>query len=265
MYLTAPTMRNQLWYCSAMLDVERLRSEKYSGEKSDAFFADVARLEAGEPLAYLIGNIPFLNTIIYLDSRPLIPRTETEFWVEQAIVAIKSAALTAPRILDLCAGSGCIGVGIAKEIPTVHVTFAELEPAHLLTITKNIKKNIIIDDSKKYQVVQSDLFTNVAGTYDFILSNPPYVDPALDRVEPSVRAHEPAAALYGGKAGFEIIERILSGARAKLAPPSGQLWLEHEPEQVAQLQRSAESHGLIVTTHTDQYNVPRYSIITVAQ
>ncbi len=246
-----------------MLDAERLLDEKYNGEKTAGFFADVARLEAGEPLAYVIGHIPFLSTTIHLDSHPLIPRPETEFWVEKAIEAIKSATPKAPRILDLCAGSGCIGVAVAKAIPEAHITFAELEPTHLPTIQKNLDINGI--EPERSHILQSDLFMNVSGTFDFILSNPPYIDATLDRTEPSVRNFEPAVALYGGEAGFEIIEQILSGARASLAPDSGQLWLEHEPEQALQLEQSTKTHGLSVTTHTDQYNVPRYSIITMAQ
>ena len=69
-----------------------LLEEKYSGEKSVAFFADCKRMALGEPLGYLIGHAPFLKTTIYLDSRPLIPRPETEFWTEKAIAEIKEYA-----------------------------------------------------------------------------------------------------------------------------------------------------------------------------
>ncbi len=87
-----------------------LLREKYQGVKTDAFFEDCARLKNGEPLAYIIGSIPFLNTTIFLDAHPLIPRPETEFWVEKAIAHMNVRAPL--RILDLCAGSGCIGVAV---------------------------------------------------------------------------------------------------------------------------------------------------------
>ena len=97
-----------------------LLKEKYHGEKTDGFFADCKRLALGEPLAYLIGWTPFLNTKIWLDSHPLIPRPETEFWVERAITSMRENAqdtlgfLAEPaKVLDLCAGSGCIGVAMA--------------------------------------------------------------------------------------------------------------------------------------------------------
>src|SRR5512138_3415194 len=93
---------------------EWLLKEKWNGEKSEGFFADCQRLRDGEPLAYVIGHTPFLNTIIYLDSKPLIPRVETEFWVEKAIMEIqdfsRGQTLGTVQVLDVCAGSGCIGV-----------------------------------------------------------------------------------------------------------------------------------------------------------
>ena len=85
-----------------------LLKEKYKGVKSRAFLADCQELKAGVPLAYVIGSIPFLDTKIYLDSKPLIPRPETEYWTEQAIKSIKTVA--SANVLDLCSGSVCIGV-----------------------------------------------------------------------------------------------------------------------------------------------------------
>ena len=236
-----------------------LLKEKYGGEKSEGFFADLERLKAGEPLAYVIGSIPFLGTTIYLDSHPLIPRPETEYWVEKAIADIKGAGAKHPRILDLCAGSGCIGVAVAKALPESHITFGELSKAHLPTIALNLQENDI--DCTRYQVFQSDLFENISGTFDYILSNPPYIDPALDRTEPSVSNFEPSEALYGGKAGLELIEKILTAASAHLNP-NGVLYIEHEPEQVEEIATLAKAHGLVATTHHDQYEVSRYTTFT---
>ncbi len=144
-----------------------LLAEGFGGEKSAAFFTALARLRAGEPLAYLIGQVPFLDCTISLDARPLIPRTETEYWVEKAIKEMrlqspsnilspdthrrfpasgvlcsadfpsgtdqaKSAcarpissmcegAEVAQRVLDLCAGSGAIGVAVAKHIEEAQI------------------------------------------------------------------------------------------------------------------------------------------------
>lgn len=241
-----------------MDDEARLLREKYSGTETPEFEADKKRLAAGEPLAYVIGNVPFLNVTIHLDSRPLIPRAETEHWTGKVIKEIAAHGPAAPHILDLCAGSGAIGVAVAKAIPEAHVTFAELDKSHLPTIAKNLDLNGI--PCTRYKVFQSDLFTNISGMFDYILCNPPYIDPALDRTEPSVRNFEPHTALYGGKGGFELIARIITDASEHLAE-RGQLWIEHEPEHVDLIQEVANGRGFSVETHPDQYNVERYSVI----
>lgn len=241
-----------------------LLHEKYAGKESEAFFADLTKLKAGEPLAYLIGHIPFLDCEISLDSKPLIPRPETEYWVKEAINEIKTVSTfsTSPiKVLDLCAGSGAIGVAVAKAIPLALVTFAEIDSTHLPTITKNLKNNTIIYDSEKYPLIVSDLFNNLTHTdkFDFILSNPPYIDPVIDRTETSVKKHEPHLALYGGKAGTELIEKIIIEA-PKYLSLNGQLWLEHEPEQITEINEWAKEN-FKVTNHDDQYGVKRYSTL----
>lgn len=237
-----------------------LLKEKYEGRESDAFRADLERLRAGEPLAYLIGHVPFLNCEIYLDSKPLIPRVETEYWVEKAITAIRSGNKDV-RVLDLCAGSGCVGVAVAKAVPHARVTFAEIDPLHLPTIEKNLSRNLphYSRESKQYSVIQSDLFEKVEGQFDFILTNPPYIDPVLDRTEASVKNHEPHLALYGGHNGLEIILTIINDSKKFLAP-GGQLWIEHEPEQVEAIRESAEAEGFCTSPYNDQYGVNRFSI-----
>lgn len=239
-------------------DEEWLLSEKYHGVKSDAFYADCKRLALGEPLGYLIGFVPFLDCQIWLDSRPLIPRPETEFWVERALTEIEKIAV--PAVLDLCAGSGCIGVAVAKAIPTSNVDFAEIDTAHISTILKNLTVNEI--EPMRYTIHHANLFSTINRTYDFILSNPPYIDPALNRAEASVKEHEPYIALYGGDAGLEVIKDIIVQA-PKYLNTSGQLWLEHEPEQSLAIQTLGIEHGFSITTHKDQYNIERYSILVL--
>src|SRR4051812_2604900 len=107
------------------------------------------------PEAYQIGNIPFLGLTIHLDSRPLIPRVETEYWTEQLIGTMSKWSGPTPtgdprtfvrspdelRFLDLCAGSGAIGCTALKHFPTAEVSFGEIDPAHEATILKNIREN----------------------------------------------------------------------------------------------------------------------------
>jgi len=237
-----------------------LLEEKYDGTESEAFRADLERLKTGTPLAYLIGSVPFLNCTIHLDSHPLIPRSETEFWTERAIETIKKyPAQGMVRVLDLCAGSGAVGVAVAHAIPLAQVTFGEIETEHLATIAKNLEAHNI--PCTRYQVFASDLFENIGGTFDFILTNPPYIDPILDRTETSVKAHEPHSALYGGTDGMELIKRIIIQAPEYLTQ-NGQLWIEHEPEQVSAITALAKENDFSCVTHNDQYNTARYSVLT---
>jgi len=255
------------------MDEQWLLQEKYNGEKTFGFFADCAQLETGTPLAYLIGHIPFLTTTIYLDGHPLIPRPETEYWTELAIAEIKKSipraalgkSLGRPwgdvRVLDLCAGSGAIGVAVATALPEALVTFAELDASLLPTISKNLSINRKVAlPTQQYTLIESDLFTNVTGQFDFILTNPPYIDQAANTVDQNVAEHEPHLALFGGERGLEVIHRIILNA-AEYLTPTGQLWIEHEPFQSTQIQQLAAAAGFTTTTHVDQYGTERYSVL----
>lgn len=238
-----------------------LLQEKYSGQKTEGFLTDCTRLANDEPLGYVIGHVPFLGHTIHLDSHPLIPRPETEFWVEKAIATIDHASHDQNdhqnvSVLDLCAGSGCIGVALASALPSARITFAELEAEHLSTIKKNADFNEI--PNNRYTIVQSDLFENIKGSFDYILTNPPYIDPVLDRTQTSVTNFEPHRALYGGHLGLALIKKIITKAPHHLSP-HGQLWIEHEPEQAAAIAVMGTHSGFSPSAHLDQFGRVRYS------
>lgn len=206
-----------------------------------------------EPEAYRIGWVPFIHTEIYLDSKPLIPRTETEYWVDKAIKEIKESGINEPRVLDMCSGSGAIGVAVLKEVSDAFVDFVELDEKHHATIRKNVEMNNL--DATRTQIFGGDLFENITDQYDFILSNPPYLDPKLqDRIQPTVALYEPELALYGGIGGLELIDRILEKV-GKYLTPRGVLYLEHEPEHVEHLAK----HPLYQETYKDQFGRQRVS------
>ncbi len=240
-------------------DEEYLLRDKYDGKKTEKFFKDCTRLASGEPLAYVIGWVPFLDTKIFLDSHPLIPRPETEFWVKKAISASLAQEKIPAKILDLCAGSGCIGVSVLAHIKEAHVDFVEIDEHHHETISKNVCENGI--DPSRTRIFGGDLFENIADTYDLILTNPPYIDATLGRVADEVLRHEPSRALFGGKDGTEIIERIIANAEKHLAE-GGVLYIEHEPEQSTFLNAIAPQYGLMAETCTDQYDILRYTRFT---
>ena len=243
-----------------------LLKEKYSNKPTEEYFADCKQIDNGTPLAYVIGHQPFLDCTIYLDSKPLIPRSETEHWIDNLVTQINKGNISYPQtILDLCAGSGCCGVALAKALPEAKIDFAEINASHLSTIRKNIEHNVSVQFEKqnKYQCIQSDLFSNLDQKYDLVVCNPPYIDKAMNTIDKNVHEHEPHEALYGGKNGLFFIEKILKNTLVHLTS-QGQFWLEHEPEQAVAIQSICSKHNLSCTTHIDQYNTPRFSICNMS-
>ncbi len=242
-----------------------LLKEKYASIETTAYFADLERLMHGEPIAYLIGHTPFLDTTIFLDSRPLIPRPETEYWVAQAITEMHACGAEIREkplsVLDLCAGSGCIGAAVLKAVPYARVDFAEIDTCHHETIGKNLRVNTI--DPARAHIYGGDLFAELEKEkpqYDFILANPPYIDPTkVNRVETDVIEYEPHEALFGGIGGMEYICRIIRETHQYLAP-GGLLYIEHEPEQTLGILTLAKSLPYAsCNTYPDQYQRDRYT------
>lgn len=237
-----------------------LLQEKYNGEETEGYRRDVERLLAGEPLAYIIGHVPFMHTKIYLDSKPLIPRPETEFWVGLVLEEVQDAfgKLDTVRVLDMCAGSGCIGVAALDVFSKAEVDFVEIDEKHHDTIRKNIRENGF--DNRETRVFGGNLFDLLSSRdmYHLILSNPPYIDVSLGRIEEGVRKHEPWIALDGGRGGLEMLIKIVIEAKKHLLQ-NGILVCEHEPEQMDEMRRMAEECGFVHEEMQDQYGVARIS------
>ncbi len=241
------------WYATQVevskKDIDQLIQDKYDGstENRHLLRLDMARLAVGEPLAYVIGWIPFLGLKIYLDSKPLIPRAETEWWTEELI---KSLPATELRVLDLCAGSGAIGCAILKALPRAHVSFGELIPEHKVTIHKNISENGL--DALRAEVRIGDLFDPFKDErFDVIAANPPYIP--LDRnLDESVSAHEPPEALFAGKDGLSIIRRIAIETPMHVNA-GGTLWLECDVEHAGAARELIAAHAKSAEIRTDQY------------
>lgn len=211
---------------------------------------------------YSRGSIPFLDCTIHLTSRPLIPRTETEFWTEKAIKRIEAFSVENGeerniKILDLFAGSGAIGVAVLKHVPNTFVDFGEIDPVHVPTINKNVVANGI--SKERARVWITNVWSSINDRYDFILSNPPYIDEKLaGRVQESVKTLEPHLALFASDNGFSLIEKMLLGLREHMTE-QGTAWIEHEPEQVKRILETAERLQIHAVPKQDQYGVLRYS------
>lgn len=235
---------------------KHILKEKYQGEVCDAFLEDCARLIRGEPLAYIIGTQPFLGATIHLDSKPLIPRPETEHWVLDAIALLKRRTGKTIRILDLFSGSGAVGVAILGALPNAHVTFGDIREDHLKTAQKNVRENGIALSRTDY--IATDVLKNIAGTFDAILANPPYI-PEGRPLPDSVLRYEPHDALLGGHDGLRFINDTLVNAKKHLGR-DGVLYLEHDALHQKTLRRMAQYLPYEISWRNDQYDRPRYLI-----
>ncbi len=164
------------------------------------------------PLQYLLGEAPFYGRMFRVDSRVLIPRSETELLCEWALELLKDRL--SPRILDLCCGSGCIGITLKAELPSASVTLSDISPDALDLAAENA--SLLSTD---VALCRSDLLDAFSGTrFDLIISNPPYIPSAdCDTLQEEV-LREPRLALDGGKDGLSVYRRIVREAVSRLSP-----------------------------------------------
>ncbi|MFY9461671.1 MAG: peptide chain release factor N(5)-glutamine methyltransferase [Candidatus Sungiibacteriota bacterium] len=241
--------------------IEKLLSEKYHLFDSSAAARDIARILRGEPLDYVIGWTPFLDLTIDLSLKPFIPRTETEYWVGEAVKELqKRFQGRSVEILDIFSGSGCIGIAVLKHIPKSRVTFSEKTPRFVEQIKINSIKNKL--PARRYRVCRSDFFSNIKGQFDVILANPPYVG-SLHHLDPEVKKYEPRVAYYGGRGGLSAIKRFLKEARP-FVKPGGEIWMEFGMSQKTAIQGILRRLGYrSFSFRRDQYRRPRYVVIRV--
>ncbi len=188
--------------------VEKLMQELnlYS---SDEFAADVAKMVQrrieGEPVPYITGTWEFYGVPLDITRDALIPRADTEVLVKAAIALFEGRNGT-PRILDLCAGSGCVGVALAVHMPGARVVMVDNSPKALSLCRRNIAKNNL---DVRVMCVHADVTEKppmLMGTFDLITCNAPYIPTAeLATLDRSVRDYEPVEALDGGEDGLDII------------------------------------------------------------
>lgn len=241
-------------------EIRWLLKEKYGGKPSKEFEKDVKRLEKGEPVDYVIGFTEFLGCKIDLSKKPLIPRPETEFWIQKAIEQVKFIVRQDKiKILDMFSGSGCIGIAILKHLKNSQVTFADKDKKCLEQIKINLKLNGV---RSKFIVRQSDIFSNVKGKFYFIFANPPYIATKnKNKIQKLVLKYEPKAALFGGGDGLFYIRKFLKRAKDHLND-GGKIFMEFDPPQKKQIKKLLEKFGYKkFELHKDQYSKWRWVII----
>lgn len=178
----------------------------------DTYHSYVEQRLARIPLQYILGEAPFFRRLFRVDPRVLIPRPETELLCEWALEILRNHPL--PRILDLCCGSGCIGITLKAEKPDAFVTCSDLSPDALSLASENADR-LGIDVA----FCRTDLLDGFATSgFDLIISNPPYIPSSVcDTLQPEV-LQEPRLALDGGPDGLSLYRRIIPDAFRTLVP-----------------------------------------------
>ena len=205
--------------------------EKYADTSvCTALEAYLARMAKGEPLAYILGEWEFYGLKLYVTPDVLIPRDDT---CALAQLAIRQALFLDqnPRILDLCTGSGCIGIAIASRVKDAKVTLADLSREALAVAKKNVVAHHM---TGRVSCVQADALGEppaFLGQFDMIVSNPPYISAEeMQSLEISVKDFEPHMALCGGTDGLDFYRSIADKYRRNLKP-GGYLCFEFGEEQ----------------------------------
>lgn len=180
---------------------ETLLRENFSDSE---YPAALARMQAGEPLAYIIGKWYFYGLEFVLNKACLIPRPDTELVVEKAIKLLPPGA----RFADLCTGSGCIAVSVLANRPDCIATAVDISPDACRAALKNAKNNGV---DSRLKIICSDIAEFESdGVFDAIISNPPYIPTAVLPTLSVQVGHEPALALDGGADGMDFYRLILS-------------------------------------------------------
>ena len=239
LYLDIRRRLKQAGYPGAGLEARELVCYG-SGKSREAFFRDaqlyvapeieekilalVARHLEGEPVAYLIGEWEFYGLPLDVSEAVLIPRTDTEVLAREAIRYLRF--LGKCRVLDLCAGSGCVGLAIAANVPEARVLLGEISEGAVRICRQNIRRNSL---TGQVSVMTMDALApppRALGEFQCIVSNPPYIPHGdLAGLDPSVRDYEPHLALDGGEDGLDFYRTISEKWRAALIP-GGRLYFE---------------------------------------
>ena len=205
-----------------------LMGERLTPDQVAEYEALVARRASREPLQHITGSAPFYRLELSVGPGVFVPRPETELLVEEALRVLGTrTGKVAPRIVDLCTGSGAIAAAIKSELPNAQVFAVELSEDAIPYTRKNLEPLGV-------HLVQGDALTALsefAGTFDAVLSNPPYIPPANVPADPEAALHDPDMALYGGgEDGMQMPSAIAARAFELLAP-GGLFIMEHDDTQ----------------------------------
>lgn len=197
-----------------------LSDEIISSEKVTEFKAGIDKVKSGIPVQYLVGNQEFMKLNFYVDQNVLIPQPDTEILVQEVIKDYKDKEC---KILDLCTGSGAIGISLAKYIEKSNVVATDISMKALQVAKLNAEKNMV---HKKMIFIESDMFENILDSdFDIIVSNPPYIKTDVIGTLSKQVQNEPIIALDGGQDGLSFYRKIVDNAY-KHMKKGGKIYLE---------------------------------------
>ena len=221
-----------------------------TNDQAAQFAAFATRRSAREPLQHLTGQAHFRNITLKVGKGVFVPRPETEFVTGLAIDDVKARGLDEPIVVDLCAGSGAIGLAIANELPNARV-FGVEKSEDAIAFTRENYAAIAPTNATVVLGDMADAFEELNASVDFVISNPPYIPAEMVPIYPEVALHDPALALYGGADGLELI-RVVSQVAKRLLKPGGGLAIEHADMQAEQVRQLLLNDGWsLVQTHQD--------------
>lgn len=227
-----------------------VRESPYFNEDFSAYFDEIEKLKEGCPFAYLLGEQEFYGLSFSVDENVLVPRPETELLVEEAIVWGKGKNIS---VLDVCTGSGCIIVSLAKNL---HGDFfaVDISPNALGVAKKNAAKNEV-----SVSFFQSDLLAEIPKekTFDLITSNPPYLTEAEMKEIPTELTYEPSLALYGGFDGLSLCNTLIEEVPRKLKE-KGCFLMEIGEGQGAEVLKKAEEFFSVAVIRKDYNGKERF-------
>lgn len=173
---------------------------------SDKLEDGIKRLNNGEPVQYIVGNVDFYGYKINVNKNVLIPRFETEELIFKTINLIKKNLNENIKVLDIGTGSGCISIALKKEIPGLDITAVDISEDALV-----VAKNNALENNCEINFIKSDLFNNIDDKYDLIISNPPYIS-YDEQIMDIVKKNEPHLALYAKNNGLYFYEEIIKNS-----------------------------------------------------
>lgn len=231
--------------------------EEISIETTNKFNEGINKLIKGYPLQYVTNHQEFMKLDFYVDENVLIPRADTEILVEEVISNCEKNKEY--KVLDLCTGSGAIGISIARYIPNLYITCTDVSNKALEIAKKNAKANNI----DNIEFIESDMFKNIKGKFDIIVSNPPYiVKDVITTLDKEVQ-NEPYIALDGGIDGLDFYKIIACEAHRYLNE-NGKVFLEigyDQKEEVTNLLKVSEKYNSIYSKK-DLYDNDRIVVAT---